>query len=61
VSPKGSYASSPKKHTSGSDKKNFSFDPSFRGLMEQHTDKSVKNSKKNFSGLGGLIPTKYCI
>jgi hypothetical protein len=41
--------SSPKKHTSGSDKQFFSFDPSFRGLMEQHTEKSAKNSRKKIS------------
>jgi hypothetical protein len=48
--------SSPKKHTSGSDTCTifFSFDPSFRGLMKQHTEKYAKNSEKNFSGLGGL-------
>jgi hypothetical protein len=37
VSPKGSYTSAPKKPTSGFEKKNFSLDPFYRGLMKQHT------------------------
>jgi hypothetical protein len=48
VSPKGSYPHL-KNILPVQIKKKISFDLAFRGLMKQHTEKSAKNSTKNFS------------